>query len=272
MDITELRHAITFADTLGQRLEEFRLDRLAKVAAQTTLERGPKIVIHLQPLSSTQLDSSIDIARMNVDQRKVILIPFDEIESELRLNFDGLLAFNSHSPQIGYIQIFRNGAIEAVDTHLLGEAGGRYIPTRTFEQKIIIATVKCLGLINDLGITSPVRFHISLLGVKGYKVRVETWAQNVDMYWYHQQSDRFEIDRDDLLLPGLLFSQEDTALFSSLTIPGRGNTSDRRYIELFGHVGKLLRPLFNVVWNAAGFTGSLYYDSEGIWTGQINSE
>jgi len=271
MDITELRHAITFADTLGQRLEEVRLDRLAKVAGDTTLKRGPKIALHFQPLSSAQIDSQLDIATRRIDSRKLMLIPFDGIESELRPNFDGVLAFNSYGPQIGYLQVFRNGSIEAVDTNLLADERGGYLPARAFEQKIINTTVRCLALINDLGNASPIRFHISLLGVKGYKVKVQTWAENVDMYWYNQQSDRFEIDRDDLLLPGLLFSEEDVALFSSLAIPGRGDATDGRYGELFKHVGKLLHPLFNVVWNAAGFTGSLYYNSEGIWTGQIDS-
>ena len=63
MDITELRHAMTFSDTLGHRLEEFRLDRLAKVATDGVLERGPKLVLHFQPLSSVQLDLPIDSRR-----------------------------------------------------------------------------------------------------------------------------------------------------------------------------------------------------------------
>jgi hypothetical protein len=267
MDITELRHAVTFADTLGQRLEEFRLDRLVKIATDSLLERGPKIALHFQPLSSLELGSPIDIARANLDSRKLILIPFDGIESEMRLNFDGLLAFNSHSPQIGYVQVFRNGAIEAVDTRLLRDHGAGYLPARTFEQKLINTTLRCLGVINDLGIMSPVRFHISLLGVKSFKLRVETWAQDVDMYFYNQQSERFQIDRDDLLLPGLLFSGDEVAQISSFAVPDRGNANDR---ELFRYVGRLLHPLFNIVWNAAGFRESLYYDAEGIWTGRIN--
>jgi hypothetical protein len=268
MDITELRHAMTFADTLGQRLEEFRLDRLAKIATDALLERGPKIALHFQPLSSVELDSPIDIARMRVDSRKFILIPFDGIESELRINFDGLRAYNSNSPLIGYIQVFRNGTIEAVDTRLLRDEGAGYLPARTFEQRIINTTVRCLGTINDLGIASPVRFHISLLSVSGHKLKVQTWAQHIDTYIFDQLSERFAIDRDELLLPGLLFSEEDVAQFSSVTIPD--NASDTRYSELFRYVGRLLHPLFNVVWNAAGFRGSLYYDAEGIWTGQIN--
>ena len=126
-------------------------------------------------------------------------------------------------------------------------------------------------MINDLGIASPVRFHISLLSVKGYRLRVQTWGQNVDTSLYNQQSERFEIDREDLLLPGLLFSDEDVARFSSLTIPDRGNENDPRFGELFRCVGKMLHPLFNIVWNAAGFRESLFYDSEDVWTGQINS-
>lgn len=268
MDITELRHAITFADTLGQRLEEFRLDRLAKIDTDTLLERGPKIALHFQPLSSVELNSPVDIASIKVDSRKLTLIPFDGLESELRINFDGLRAFNSNSPLIGYIQVFRNGTIEAVDTRLLRDEGVGYLPARTFERRIINTAVRCLGTINDLGIASPVRFHISLLGVNGHKLKVETWAQHINTHIFDQLSERFPIDRDELLLPGLLLSEEDVAQFSSVAIPD--NADDTRHNELFRYVGRLLHPLFNVVWNAAGFRGSLYYDVEGKWTGQIN--
>lgn len=268
MDITELRHAMIFADTLGQRLEEFHIERLAKVASNTVLEGGPKIVLHFQPLSSVQLDAPIDLARVNIDQRKLMLIGIAGIESELRLNFDGLLAFNPNSPQIGYIQVFRNGVIEAVDTRVLRREGG-FITARSFEQAIINTTVRCLGLINDLGLVAPVRFHISLLTVNGYRLRVETGGHGMDTDFYHRQTERYEIDRDDLLLPGLLFTSEDVTQFSSLTIPDRGGTT-RRYDEAFRDVGRLLRPLFNIIWNAAGFAGSLYYNSDGVWTGQIN--
>jgi hypothetical protein len=82
--------------------------------------------------------------------------------------------------------------------------GVNLLPARTLERTIMKTTVRCLGLINDLGLSSPVRLHISLTGVKGYKLGIETWGQNIDAYFYEQESERHEIDQDDLLLPGLL--------------------------------------------------------------------
>ena len=30
-----------------------------------------------------------------------------------------------------------------------------------------------------------------------------------------------------------------------------------------------MRPLFDIVWNAGGFAESVYFDQQGVWTGQI---
>jgi predicted HTH transcriptional regulator len=61
MDVTELRHAITFQDTLRRRLEEFRIERLAKIAGDETLLPTGKIVLHFQPLDSLDENFEVDI-------------------------------------------------------------------------------------------------------------------------------------------------------------------------------------------------------------------
>jgi hypothetical protein len=54
----------------------------------------------------------LDTSRLRVDERKLILIPFESTPSEIRLNFEGLLAYNPHSPNIGHMQLFRNGTLK----------------------------------------------------------------------------------------------------------------------------------------------------------------
>jgi hypothetical protein len=265
MDVTELRNAVTFADTLTKRLEEFRLQRLATIAADPLLESSAKIVLHFQPLSSIQPEAPLEMSRLKIDARKLVLIPSDTTLSETRLNFEGILAYNPHNPDGGYIQLFRNGSIEAVDAHQLK---GNRIPIRDVERTIINATVRLLGLINDLGLSSSVQFHISLLGVKGYKLKIDTGNQIFATSFIEEAAERHEIDRSDLLLPGLLLTEETVSKFADLAIPDRLN--EPRYLDLGNHVtAGLLHPLFSIIWNAAGFRESLYFDSEEAWTGQL---
>jgi hypothetical protein len=81
--------------------------------ATTILSRLVCLICRMKVITPSALE-------VRVDERKLILIPFDTTPSETRLNFEGIVAYNPHSPDIGYIQLFRNGSIEAVDAHVLG--------------------------------------------------------------------------------------------------------------------------------------------------------
>jgi hypothetical protein len=60
-DVTELRYAMHFSETLLQRLEECWLDRLAKVAADESLATLAKVVLHLQPLDSVHPYTQVEV-------------------------------------------------------------------------------------------------------------------------------------------------------------------------------------------------------------------
>lgn len=268
MDITELRHAMTFGQTLAQRMEEFRLGRLATIAANPVLGGRAKIVFHLQPLTSADPESPIDIGRIRFDRRKLMLVPNTRTEPETRLNFEGLFAY-AHNANAGYLQIFRNGSIEAVDTTIPSwrENVGRF-PMSTLERNLLNAITRCLGLMNDLGRTSPVRLHLSILGVNGYRLEIENQAQNLDWAFWEQAAENHPIEERDLLLPNLLIMEDQLLRYANLRVPD-DNHRNGGYEELFRLTGTLMHPLFDIIWNAGGFNESLYFDQEGVWTGQI---
>lgn len=268
MDVTELRHAMTFGETLAQRLEEFRLARLATIAGNQSLGNRAKLVVHLQPLSSADPESPIDIGRIGFDRRKLMLMPNTMTEAETRLNFEGLLAYNAHNASVGYLQVFRNGNIEVVDTTmpLWRENAGR-LPMREIERSLMNAVTRCLGLINDLGRISPVRLHLSLLSVNNYRLEIVMQPQDLDWLFWHEGAERHPIVERDLLLPNLLINEEQLLRYANLTVPA--DDRDEAYNQLFRLSGSLMRPLFDIVWNAGGFAESVYFDQQGVWTGQI---
>jgi hypothetical protein len=70
---------------------------------------------------------------------------------------------------------------------------------------------------------------LSLLGAKGFIMFVDNWYR----------VDQTPIDRDAMLIPEVLIE----------------NTSERSE--------SLLRPVFDMIWNAAGWARSAHYDKDG---------
>lgn len=267
MDVTELRNAMTSSDTLRQRLEEFRFRRLAQIADDPMLARTAKIVLHFQPLDSLREDFEVDLSTNKLSRSSLMLMKHTEVEPDTRPNFDGLLATVRNKMRTeetiwqGYVQVFRSGAIEEVDasslpaTPLKELQDKNLIRSLRFEGTIIRGVARRLALLKDLDIKSPVQVYLSLLGVKGYML----WAdQREDPYGF-SVSDQLEdlramaaqyaIDRDDLLLPGLLmddFYESDNS-------------------ELLSYAAKKLRSSFDAIWRAAGRERSLHYDADGNW-------
>lgn len=236
MDVMEVRNAMIMADTLTQRLQQFRLERLAKIAADETpisMAVGAKIVLHIMPLSMVDPTRQIDIAKLKPeDSRMRLLCCYGR---DTRLNVDGRLVFDKWENATDYTQFFRSGAIEAVNTTLLSTKNERRsIPSVALEQKMVNAVENYLELLRDLGVGTPIVLGVSFLGVKGYMLAVN------ERFSFH---DVFPIDRDNLVLP--------ETVVEDLSTPAP----------------TVLRPTFDMVWNACGLPRSLNYDETGGWKG-----
>ena len=155
-----------------------------------------------------------------------------------RYNLDGLFTYSNadDGKHSAYTQLYRNGIIEAVDAQMLAprERNGiilKYIAYVVFEEKLIQATTRYLNLMSELAIEPPIFIFLSLLNVKDYTIPG-------DIY------NRFStgpIDRDLLLLPAEI-------------------------IESYGvETANILKPLFDLVWNACGEPRSLNFDENGNW-------
>lgn len=153
-----------------------------------------------------------------------------------RINFDGVVNFCYDSTPAqcnSYVQGFRAGTIEAVDTNLFFEENGKKtIPSTTFEKDLIAAVDKYLNFQESLGIVPPIFVMVSLLDVKGYSLGIKR---------DYRASTINPIDRNVLLLPEIIVEEY------------KNNTA------------ALLRPAFDAVWHASGFLRSGNYDENGNW-------
>jgi hypothetical protein len=104
-----------------------------------------------------------------------------------------------------------------------------------FEEKLISAVGQYLALEKDFGVYPPLFVMLSLLGVKGYTMatRGTLWPDEIH-----------PIDRDALVLPEILVEDYDVK------------------------PDQILRSVFDAIWQAAGWHGSLNYDKDGKWVGQ----
>ncbi len=236
LDVGELRTAFTLSETVADRIRSFRTDRVAKVYGGETpvpLKKGGVLVLHLLPLSAFVEHKQIDLSVFNHPDR--MIMPMGGCRGlGWHINLDGFVTFEDAVEQGSgkYTQVFRSGAVEA--TEVLGpREQNMVLPGTVFELRSIELFARFRDLAPALGIDPPVYAFLSMVGVRG--CRLGFGGMGVIYENDHPLS------QDVVLLPEVV-------------------------MEDFGaDPGRLLRPAFDVVWNAFGLLRSLNYDDQGNW-------
>ena len=236
-DVGELRQAFNLSQTLAERIRAFRADRLLKVGSGDTpvhLSDGARIVLHLVPLQGFTSDQRVEITGNS--QALLKISPPGESGWSLRYNLDGRLTYaaNGNGPADSYAQLFRNGTIESVATYKAhGHDPETIIPSSLFEQDTVGALRNYLDASRELGVTPPLYVFLSCVGAAGYSLGVNFWRNRIEGPRY--------ADRNVLIAPEISIE------------------------EWPSNVAAVLRPAFDIIWNAFGYERSLNYDQHGHW-------
>lgn len=245
LDVDELRTIFELAGTTAQRIRDFRAERLANIVAEQTpvmLDEGPRLVLHIVPLSAFS-GSSVDVGQLLRSQQEDYLEPISATEYRVkrRYNLDGLLRWEegaSETTADSYVQLFRNGILEAADRYALtetwierGSTGEPFISADTYEKRMLGVFPKYLAALKGLGVEPPVILMVSLLGVHNFKVTFQRSP--------HTRYGKLLIDRRDLVLP-------DIQLESFELDPA-----------------EVLKPIFDAVANSGGWARSVNYTTDG---------
>jgi hypothetical protein len=238
VDVGELRNLFAQSEQLTDRMRRFRHDRLAAIQAGETpmgLGAWSKIVLHLIPLQSFKPGTTLDLSK--AERLVAKLQPLVAPGGNYRYNFEGFATFATEyggTNLLTYVQVFRSGALEAADRLMLeySSTQERYIPAKHFEKTSAQSLRPYLAVLSELGIQPPVFLGLSLLGVKGFQMGVE----NSQLPFLRAPR---HIERQDLVLPEIAI--------------------DDFRIEPVA----LLKPVFDILWNASGWPGSPSYDSDG---------
>jgi hypothetical protein len=244
MDATEVRNAFLQTANVTDRIKQFHTERASAIARNETpapIPTGAKLLLTLTPLQAMTPGNEVDIK--GLQNRVIDLQPINAGGTDLRYNLDGFLTYTASSqdkPRLGYIQIYRNGTIELVDTTLLNSTiADRSIPSTALEHALLTKTSELWRVQESVGIQPPVIVSITLTGVQDYHLAV-------DQRLYRSGWSGRPIDRDTIGLPPVLIEESSGA-----------------------NLGVVLRPAFDALWQAAGWNECKHYDAQGNWTGSV---
>lgn len=241
LDVSEVRSAFRQSGTLAEKIKLFRDERLGSVISDQMPSRlipGARTVLHLVPY--TAFEPAISFSLDAISKNPFSLNPIWGSVTNYRYNFDGFLTMNGNEAGLsrGYVQVFRNGIIEAVDRSMLRNDGkDPTIPSIVFERELIKAAEIYLSVQKQMTIPPPISIMISLLGISDYKMAVSQYIRV-------SVEDRHPIDRDTLVLPEIICENYPSDLYDT---------------------ARALRPAFDAVWNATGWPRSLTYNEKGEW-------
>ena len=234
LDVSELRAAFALSGTVTDRIRAFRADRIIALSNNQTpipFAEGPKIVVHCIPVESFAGQPQYDVIPFYENPGR--LPPMGAFGWDHRLNLEGIIVFSGNKPSSSYTQLYRNGVLEIVNGRLLaGEYRGRpLIPSIAYEQQVLEYLPFCFRLLEEFGCNVPVDVALTLTNTRGLCMGVDGI----------QFGSGYPIQEENLVLPETIVHEFSTP------------------------VAKVLKPMFDLVWNACGYPSSTNFDADGNW-------
>lgn len=244
LDVSELRIAFNLSEAITERMRKFREDRISKIFANETpvpFFENARIVLHLMPVISFSSAQSYDVSKIALNPAQLRPLYCSGGWSD-RYNLDGFLTYSSgqEGKSHSYVQLFRNGIIEAVEGLMLKPYRGKLIQSTEFERELIESLGEYLSLLKTLGVGLPILGFLTLLGVRGYEMVLRSPTRALR----YAAGEGNAIDRDVLLLPEFVIESYDATPSS------------------------ILKPGLDSIWNACGFPRSFNYNDAGEWVGK----
>jgi hypothetical protein len=239
MDLNEIRTAFVLSSTLGELVRRFRAERLASIKADDTpmeLTGTARTVLHLFPAQASDFSFRLDPRAVRLQQR--YWFPLGYSGANPGYNSDGhITTLHTREGTSAYMQVFRNGPIEAVAAESFSSRRYSFqLSPTVLAREIITATRNYVALYKALEVSPPIFCMVTLLGFRGCIFPLDApdhgsgYAPSI-------------LDRDTL-------SPADVAI-EDYDMP----------------IDRVLRPVFDMLWQSAGHEQCPHYDNEGAWIG-----
>jgi hypothetical protein len=233
LDVEEIRIGFLAAETAAERARGFRRERLAAIEAGEAPLRlaSPLIAFHAIPLTPWTGWGQVIEAPGALRQQLPTLL--GDRAQGVRFTLDGWLAL---VPDAAFVQLFRWGAIESVAALKWFVRDGR-ISGGTVENSVITAYKEYSKFFAWAGIDPPIALGLALVGVHGLTLFAGSGLLSQPPVFAARG-----FDRDLVAVPETVVD------------------------DLQQPPDVALRPLFDALWNAAGWSRSPHYKN-GRWQG-----
>lgn len=234
LDVGELRTAFTLSAGIAERIRAFRADRLIKIEAGQSpvpIVTAATMVFHLIPLLAFSSSPPIRIS-LDPNERNAFS-PLGCSGWSSNVNLDGYVLFTDRRQDSNaYTQVFRSGMVESVAVFEPHEGYPPSLPSGFIEEQLIQALPGFTQALITKDIEPPYFLFLSFLKAQGYQLAT---------------AERF-LPRSDVL------TDRDSLILSEVEIA-----------QVEFDPAAVLRPLFDMLWNAFGYENCQDYDEHHNW-------
>jgi hypothetical protein len=225
----------TAAVDYARRFRDERVALIQRGTGPRPLVGNGRLVFHVVPHSAVLTANAPDIEQ--IYKHHQAFWPLGSMSNSSRFNFEGVINERGGDANHGYTQIFRNGIVEATKANIVRVTnGGRGIPGLGLEKHFFERYASYIDGLKAIGIDPPLIVMLTLEGVSGAYYHVKN-----DMF----MDDPMAFDRDVLYLPDCMISEYGPPESYHAAI----------------------RPAFDALWNAVGFSRSQFFNQAGLWVG-----
>jgi hypothetical protein len=209
-----------------------RVEAIHKDQAHVRLNDPTQLIVHLIPEEAVRAPKSLSAAELKKAAQPIrTLGDRNGGYSDSRFNADGFLLYNGREAVRYYSQLYRNGVYEGVMAEAVFQHQNqtRILRENWCEEAILGAMVGYLPFAKTLALDPPFWMFAALVGCEGARICLNrSWGD----------LSQHAIDRSIVWLP-------------------------ESKIDGFDTDPVQLRPMLDVLWNAAGLERSFNYDEQG---------
>ena len=223
----------------AKRFQTDRLDQLSAGHGPTPMASNKLVCVHLVPFGA--INDTVTIEVGSLDPERTFLAPIGSTGFNTRFNSDGLFrdAPGRDGNANGFLQLFRNGVIESVDsTMMIGRGRKDGLPSIKFVKDLVKFVAGARDIFRELDVQPPVLVLVSFVGIRGAPLLVSADDLGGSAYYACQ------FDKDPLLLPEVYLA------------------------DLNADVQPALRVALDALWQAAGQQRCSFYGTDGTWINQ----
>jgi hypothetical protein len=238
MEIEEITRIILAKETRDQKIDEFRLNRiriLVSGKAEVPLVSSYATVVHLLPLNELVGYSAATLLVPLSTKVPMLGQIYSKGDAVMR-DSCMIRATDNNGATYSYVQIFRDGTIEAVQCSPGSQNSKNISPG--YEKTVRDWLFDIVPVLRALGVDIPLRVGVAHVGVVGFTM-------------YESPAKSFSYLREQ-------------RIFDQPAMVNRPDLLDR-----FDHesVDRIVKSQFDQVWNTFGRTGSPNFDPGGKWKG-----